>query len=87
MWQDRLPGERGEGHSRARPNLRHWRRPLARLSLPVLVLAVAGAVVAASFGYQVVGMALGGAVVLALLVSTLLFYRHPGESRPPSWWQ
>ncbi|MGH7609195.1 MAG: hypothetical protein ACREOD_04530 [Candidatus Dormibacteria bacterium] len=86
MWQERLPGEEQRGRSPL-ARLRHWRRPAARLIVPALVLAIAGAVVAASFGYSALGAALAAAVVLGLGISTALYYRQPAATRPRNWWQ
>jgi hypothetical protein len=58
-----------------------------RLSVPALILAVAGAVVAASFGYQLVAGAAAAVVVLALASATLVHHRRTRAVEDTAWWR
>jgi hypothetical protein len=86
LSEDRLPGEGPE--DRSRPG---WSARLqgvgARLGVPVFLLSVVGAVVAAGFGYLVVAGALGAAVVVGLVVATALHQRGLAEPQGPNWWR
>lgn len=58
-----------------------------RLSTPALVLAVAGVVVAAGFGYQILAAAVGAGLVLSLAVVTLIHHRRSQEVEDTGWWR
>jgi hypothetical protein len=55
--------------------------------VPALILAVAGAVVAASFGYQLVAGAAAAVVVLALASATLVHHRRTRAVEDTAWWR
>ncbi|MGC1184297.1 MAG: hypothetical protein WBA31_03985 [Candidatus Dormiibacterota bacterium] len=68
-----------------------WRSRLrrlgVRLSVPALVLAVAGAVVAAGFGYQIVSAAVAAVVAVALGLVTVVHRRRTSPVDDPAWWR
>ncbi len=87
MWQGRLPGE---GARRRPASVRGALTTGAdRLAVPVVVLAVVGAVVAASFGYLYLGIGLGVAVAVGVAaVSVIDFLQQRKQSRQgPNWWR
>lgn len=85
MWQDGLPGE-GAKIGRPRHPLRAVRQLLRKLAIPAVPLAVAGAVVAASFGYVLLAAALAALVVLGIVAATVLYLRQgPTPRGRPSW--
>jgi hypothetical protein len=53
----------------------------------LVVLAVAGAVVAFSFGYEIVGGALAAAVVAGIASATLLYQRRRVQVGESGWWR
>jgi hypothetical protein len=75
LSEGRLPAEGPRVRQRS-----SWRDRLERLgrrlSAPVVVLAVTGAVVAGSFGYRILGGIVGAAVVAGLAVVTLIHHRR-----------
>ena len=82
----RLPAEdaAGQPHSRWRARLRRMGR---RLIAPVVLVAVAGAVVAFSFGYVIVGGAVAAAVVLGAASATLVYQRRRAQLGESGWWR
>ncbi|MGC2190973.1 MAG: hypothetical protein WA751_01405 [Candidatus Dormiibacterota bacterium] len=68
-----------------------WRHRLQRFSVrasaPVVVLAVAGAVVAFGFGYAIIGEILGVAVVAGLILVSVIHQRRGTETRDRRWWR
>lgn len=82
----RLPTEgpkvRQQSHRRDR-----LQRVGNRVSAPLVVLAVVGAVVAAGFGYQVVAGIVGAVLVSGLGVVTLIHHRRSSEVGDSGWWR
>jgi hypothetical protein len=58
-----------------------------RLAAPVVFIAVAGAVVAFSFGYLVVGGAVAAAVVVGLASASLFYQRRLAQIGESGWWR
>ncbi|HVB13212.1 MAG TPA: hypothetical protein VNH38_00430 [Candidatus Dormibacteraeota bacterium] len=58
-----------------------------RLSAPVVVLAVVGAVVAAGFGYRLVGVIVGVVLLVGLGVVTLVHHRRAADTGDSGWWR
>jgi|GEM_PF-3801999 len=58
-----------------------------RLIAPVVLVAVAGAVVAFSFGYVIVGGAVAAAVVLGAASATLVYQRRRAQLGESGWWR
>ncbi|MGH7641928.1 MAG: hypothetical protein ACRENX_02755 [Candidatus Dormibacteria bacterium] len=52
-----------------------------------MALAVAGAVVAAGFGYQLVGGIVAAVLVVGLAVVTVIHHRRTVEGRETGWWR
>jgi hypothetical protein len=81
-----LPAEDLAGQPRSR-----WRGQLVRMArrlvAPVVFIAVAGAVVAFSFGYLVVGGAVAAAVVVGLASASLFYQRRLAQIGESGWWR
>lgn len=86
LSDNRLPTEGFGVRHRTTWRRRIWRWT-ARLSVPALVLAVAGAVVAAGFGYQIVSAAIAAVVVVALGVVTVVHRRRSSALEDSVWWR
>ncbi|HUY09349.1 MAG TPA: hypothetical protein VMW80_07855 [Candidatus Dormibacteraeota bacterium] len=58
-----------------------------RLSVPVVILAVVGAVVAFGFGYQLLGDVVAAAVVAGLVLVSVIHHRRSTAVGDPGWWR
>jgi hypothetical protein len=58
-----------------------------RLTAPVVFIAVAGAVVAFSFGYLIVGGVLAAAVVVGIASATMVYQRRRAQLGESGWWR
>ncbi len=86
LSEGRLPAEDLAGQ----PRSRWWGRLVRmgqRLIAPVVFLAVAGAVVAFSFGYLIVGGALAAAVVVGVASASLVYQRRRAQLGESGWWR
>ncbi|HUY57430.1 MAG TPA: hypothetical protein VMV12_06345 [Candidatus Micrarchaeaceae archaeon] len=86
LSDDRLPTE-----GRAARHRQSWRLRLhrlgIRLSTPAVILTVAGAVVAFSFGYAMVGDVAAALIVVGLLAATVMHHRRSASSRDSNRWR
>jgi hypothetical protein len=86
LSEGRLPAEDLAGQPQSR-----WRGQLVRLGrrlvAPVVLIAVAAAVVAFSFGYMIVGGALAAAVVVGVASASVLYQRRRAQLGESGWWR
>jgi hypothetical protein len=86
LSEGRLPAEDLAGQPQSR-----WRGRLVRMGrrliAPGVFIAVAGAVVAFSFGYLIVGGALAAAVVVGLASATMVYQRRRAQLGESGWWR
>ncbi|HVB53102.1 MAG TPA: hypothetical protein VNF24_02770 [Candidatus Acidoferrales bacterium] len=86
LSDSRLPAEGPRVRQRA-----SWRDRLQRIGIritaPLVILAVAGAVVAAGFGYQIVSWIIGAVMVGTLGVVSVIHHRRAVAVGDASWWR